>query len=245
MLKRGAWLVLLVLTLMSGCLSIIRESVALFAPDSVPSTSLFWACLKVAVIVSFFGLWLVEFRGRKEDRITADRRLASVEADLRALELRLADQGPQIKLDLDRNAPTGHGGLYGRLLLTADKDVSDARIRPVLGDGFSLTFAPLHVIEADRARSISAELTTQHQAAAGTALNVFEEYFELTGAPLPLLIDYRDMRGNSFVVAWRMERREIEDMQGSRVHYPLRQDPDSYRYSPPTPSDQPDSRRGL
>jgi hypothetical protein len=217
-----------ILALMSGPLSIFRECMGLFFPGRVPGPELFWTCARIAFIVSITLLWIDEYRGRQKQKDSFNRRF-------RDLELRLADRGPRIKLEWDRSAPMDSLGLSCRLLLDADADVSEARIRPILGNGFSLAFTPLHVIEAARARAISAQLNMKHEACAGTARCVYEEYFKLTGASLPLVIDYRDMRGNSFIVAWYMERREIEDMQGSRVNYPLRQDPDSYRYIPPTP----------
>jgi hypothetical protein len=48
--------------LMSGILSILREALAIFAPDKAPQRSLFWNCVIIAFIISAAILWEMEHK---------------------------------------------------------------------------------------------------------------------------------------------------------------------------------------
>jgi hypothetical protein len=70
--------VLLVVAIMSGSLSLIRESLQFVDPLKYPEKSLFFACLRGACIVAFALLWWQEARARKR----AETELASSKPNL-------------------------------------------------------------------------------------------------------------------------------------------------------------------
>ena len=67
--------VLLIVAIMSGALSLLRECLQFADPQKYPEKSLFFACLRVACIVAFALLWWQESRARKrsEDQLASSK----------------------------------------------------------------------------------------------------------------------------------------------------------------------------
>lgn len=60
--RRWLRIVVLMIGFMSGGLSLIRELLAIYAPQRIQSASLFWHCVWIAFILSSFSAWFLEYR---------------------------------------------------------------------------------------------------------------------------------------------------------------------------------------
>jgi hypothetical protein len=68
-------LVVLVVTLMSGILSLVRELLAIYAPERVPPASLFWHCVWIAFIISAVVSWWNEHSQLNDLKISTSKEI--------------------------------------------------------------------------------------------------------------------------------------------------------------------------
>jgi hypothetical protein len=93
--------VLLMVALMSGILSIIREWVLIYHPDKVDKRRIFWGCVKIAFVLSALMAWFIEHH-------------AVVEANHRLAELTM----PQLSAEIDSVATAPMGPQNSETLAT-------------------------------------------------------------------------------------------------------------------------------
>lgn len=214
-------------------------------PTGQVSLRILLAAVSVAmVLLCYLGSYAVRAPWRMHNSLLQERasilealagvreKLAAEQEQVRDAERRLADNGPQIRLEWEKAIDNPRGGL----LLTSDKNVAELRIQSVSRSDFFLTFDPRRSIRPNEPLRISASTRD----ASGTNRDVLYEFFALFSEPLPLEIEYWDMRGNRFTVRWYLEKLELEGWDGPELHYALRQDPGSYRYIPATQAGPPD-----